>query len=44
MLIQPDEKYSKMGLKRVNLALDKKLIYRQGKGIMNPKESNFFKI
>lgn len=36
-----DEKYSKMGLKRVNLALDKKLIYREGNGIMNPKESAF---
>ena len=30
-----------MGVKRVNLALDKKLIYREGNGIMNPKESAF---
>jgi len=36
-----DQKYSNMGVKRINSALEKKLIYRQGKGVMDPKESEF---
>lgn len=36
-----DKSYSKEGLKRVINAVDRKLVYREGKGIMNPNESEF---
>lgn len=36
-----DNDYSKEGLKRVKLAIDKNLKFREGKAVMDPKESEF---
>ena len=36
-----DEDYTMEGLKRVDLALNKKLEYRKGRAVMDPKESEF---
>jgi len=36
-----DTDYSKEGLERIKKAIKRKLIYREGRGVMDPKESSF---